>query len=69
MALQHQAQRAEFELQIATLKDTLKTERSLHSAKQAIHQHELQAARKQMKQEHEKIVSGLQAQAAALGAA
>jgi hypothetical protein len=69
MALQHQAQRAEFELQIATLKDTLKTERSLHSAKQAIHQHELQAARKQMKQEHEKIVSGLQAQAAALRAA
>jgi hypothetical protein len=69
MALQHQAQRAEFELQIATLKDTLKTERSLHSAKQAIHQHDLQAARKQMKQEHEKIVSELQAQAAALRAA
>jgi hypothetical protein len=69
MALQHQAQRAEFELQIAILKDTLKTERSLHFAKQAIHQHDLQAARKQRKQEHEKIVSGLQAQAAALRAA
>jgi hypothetical protein len=68
MALQHQAQRAEFELQIASLKDTLKTERALHSAKQAIHQHDLQAAREQTKQEHEKIVSG-QAQAAALRAA
>jgi hypothetical protein len=69
MALQHQAQRAEFELQIASLKDTSKTDCALHSAKQAIHQHDLQAAPEQMKQEHEKIVSGLQAQAAALRAA
>jgi hypothetical protein len=69
MALGHQAQRAEIELQIALLKDTLATERALHSAKQATHQHDPQAAREHIKQEHDKVVSGLQAQAAALRAA